>query len=202
MSLYPMQGMGSNGLGMAAGGGLGGAGGISPQLLALLSQMGMGGGGMPNAMPGNPLMPGAAGTPGSPMSSFIGAHPALAGMIPGAGGMGGGVAPTQQLGPNATPQGLGQAMAGQQGQPGTAGGLGGMMSNPQQLMSLLAALKGSQTGVPPGNPGSVPSSGMQPGTNIPNQAVSGLGAPGANPNLMLALRNLGMFGGITGGAPT
>lgn len=181
-NLFPMQGLGSNGLGAAGGMGLSG---IPPQLAALLGSGG--GGGMPGAPGGGmPGMPGAgmAGGPGSPLSAYIGAqHPMMGG--------GGAMMPP-------IPAGAGQPPQQQQG-------IASMLGNPQGLQQLLAALKGGQTGLPMTQSGA-PTGGMPnqtPGVGA-NQVVPGMGGAGGNPmmNLPMLLRQLGMFGGMTGGAPT
>lgn len=199
--MYPLQGMGSNGTGMmgGAGGAGGSAGGLSPQMLALLlSAQGGGTSGLPN-MPGNPLMPGAGGTPGSPMSNFIGAHPALGGVVPGAGGGGAiggpmGGAPMPAPGPAGSSTGAAA--------PSGAASLGNLMSNPQQLMALLTALKGGQSGVPqtPQQYAGSPQAPVWPGAGGAQAGPNAANEPGMFQKILQMFGGGSNPGGFTGGA--
>ena len=186
--MFPLQGMGSNGLGMAGGSGLGGGGmaGVDPRMLAAL----MGGGGMQGAP--SPLAQGGAMTP---MANMIG------------GGMsaprGGGMPPSLP----GLPPVAGAGMAGPQ-QPN---GIASIMSTPQGLQALLAALKGGQTGlpnggVPPAPPGAPPGNPNNPAYT---QGMGGViaGAPPPQPDMWQRLMGWlggggGGAGGFTGGAPS
>lgn len=160
MNLYGAQGMGTSGTGVGAGGNI-----SLPQILAMLQSAH---GGMPPiAGPGagTPLAPSG---PGSPMANYIGA---------GGGGMPGG--------------GGGMAMpAVSAPQPAVMGANLGGGANSMDMMKLLMAMKGGQTGVTPQGGGS--SGGAA------SQMAPGIGMPG----LDSILRMFGMFGGATGGAPT
>jgi hypothetical protein len=73
-------------------------------------------------------------------------------------------------------------------------GAGGMSLGSPQMMQMLQLLKGGQTGLP----------AAAGGAGIPGQMAPGFGGgtgPLA-PGIDSLLRSLGMFGGITGGAPT
>lgn len=147
VGMYPMMGMGSNGLGVAGGGGLG-QGQLDPRMIAMLSLMGGGGGGGAMPMAGGPLSAPA----GGPMSQFIGARPPVGGMTPGASGgsmapvVGGGM-PGPQLG---APTGIPQ--------PGAGGvmDIASMLKTTAGLKALLDTLKGKQEGLPPGTPPAPP----------------------------------------------
>lgn len=156
------QGMGTSGLGIGGGGMGGGGGGMSlQQILAMLQAGQPSGGGMGAPGMATPLQPGGAPTP---MANYIGGamHP---GGSPGMNGM-----PMAPVAANPAP---------------AAAPAGGGMGNLAQLLPLIAAMKGQQSGVAP-----------QPGVN-------GQMAPGAgNPTLDAFLRSMGMYGGMTGGAPT
>lgn len=147
---------GGQGMG-SAGMGVGAGGALSlPQLLAMMGQ-----GQQAAQPPSNPFS--QAGAP-TPMSAFLGQ------MGPKMGAMASG-APTAPVAAPVNPD-----AGAQQG-----GGMGGNTD----LLKMLMAMKGGQTGVAP--TGGVPTQ-MAPGVN--------------NPGLDALLRSLGMFGGITGGAPT
>lgn len=179
MNLYGAPGMGAAGTGWGTMPQVPGNG-MSPQLMQLIQSLqqggGAGAGGAIAPAPG-PLQAPATGTP---MANFIGT-----GGMPGAGMQHPmpsmpAVAPSLPAGattgsPNSQPMGA---------------------FNPQML-AMLQALKGQQTGVTPGG-GTTPAGAfpqMAPGLNLPNGQA-------AAPGMDQLLRSLGYFGGRTGGAPT
>ena len=184
MNLYGAPGMGAAGTGFGMSPQVPGAGGgMSPQLMQLMASMqGGGGGGMPGGAV--PPPPGPLGAPptGTPMANYIGAS------MPPGGGMQHPMPPPM---PQGDPMQGGAAPAA-----GMAGGMGAL--NPQMLM-MLQALKGQQTGVSPGGGPTVPPSGAPPAQMAPGM---GGGTGPLAPGLDALLRRLGMYGGVTGGAPT
>lgn len=164
--MFPMQGMGSNGMGMAGGSGLGG-GGLDPHTLMLMAAMMNGGGGGMSGAPGvgTPLMPSGS----SPMSNFIGARPPVGGMAP---VVGGGMAGPPQAPVMPQPGGQQQPMD-----------IASILKTPAGLQSLLAALRGNQEGLK-ANPDQQPTGGIPPGA----QGAGGQTDP------MMALRQLMSLG--------
>lgn len=129
--------------------------------------------------------PGPIGAPptGTPMANYIGG-----GMPPG-GGMQHPMMPPQM------PQG-----GGMQGPPGAGGAMaGGMGALNPQMLQMLQMLKGQQTGVTPGGGAAVPPAGAPPAQMAPGM---GGGTGPLAPGLDALLRQMGMYGGATGGAPT
>jgi hypothetical protein len=171
MSMMGGTGMGAAGTGMGSSPAMpAGAGGLSPQLMALLAQMGGTGAGF--TPPGGPMPGQSAGTP---MSAYLGA---MGGMPQGGGGMAPhpmGGAPPPSGGPQGVPPG-GVPSAAQMGAP--------------QIQALIQQLKGGQGGVPATppqlNPAQNPNSTMPSGTPPWLQSLMGsFGAgglpPGAGP---------------------
>lgn len=197
LNMFPMQGMGSNGLGMAGGSGLGNnANAMDPRLMAILgAAMSGGGGGMGGAPQSSPLMPNGS----TPMSQFIGARPALAGVAPVVGGgmAGPSMAPPPPMVSGAPPQGGGMDIA-------------SILKTPAGLQSLLNALKGNQEGLkptdgqpptggippaPPGAPSNLTGPYSQGFGNVISQGLQSQQAPQQD----FLQRLLAMFGGGGGG---
>lgn len=158
MNLYGGQGMGTAGTGVNTGGsGMG-----LQQLLAMMSA-GQGGQGGTPAMAPNMASPMAPGNAQTPMSNYIGAPQGMAGgmqhpaMPPVAG--------------NPPPVAPGAAAGGQ---------------NPMQMMQMLAAMKGGQSGLAPqGTPSG--------GTPIPGMPNTG-GAGSMMPAWLQAMMHSGSYG--------
>lgn len=172
--MFPMQGLGSNGLGIGAGGGM-----MDPRLMALLQGGGggMGGGGAPQTpmsminIPQRPMMGG-----GGPMMAPAAPQNAQPQPWAAQGGAGGGGGLAAMLGDPAKLKALLDMLKGSQtglpaqGQPGASGVPGG----------------GSPLGAPvaPDMPGAVPGAG------------GAMGAPGGGIDLMALLRAMGSYGGM------
>ncbi len=186
LNMFPMQGMGSQGLGMAGGAGL------DPRILAMLgSALGgmQGGGGMP-APSGGPINAALGGM--SPMSQFIGARPPI-----GAGPMGSGMAPVVggAMAAPPLPSGMPTAPGATANPLATAGtGIADMLKTTQGLQSLLNTLKGGQTGL-------TPQQNAAPTGGLPPVGPQGMTQQGASMDPMAFLRQLlgsgaaGLFGG-------
>lgn len=176
--MYPMMGMGSNGLGVAGGGGMG-QGQLDPRTLMMISAMSGAGGGGASPLAGGPINAPIGAM--SPMSNYIGARPSIAGNMPGGGGMppvvGGGMPGPAMGAPGGLPQ------------PGAGGAMdiSSMLKTPAGLTALLASLKGNQEGL-------APSGGQQPTGGIPPAP------PGAPPGLSSPTYTQGFGAALAPGA--
>lgn len=166
--------MGAAGTGLGASAAMPGAQGLSPQLVAMLMRMQAGPqGGMP-AAPG----PTQAPTTGTPMAGFIG----------------GGGAPQQpmmQHAPVGQPPGMGGGTL-----PGATAMPNGM--NPQ-MMQMLQALKGQQSGIPAN--GGMPPGGAPPQLPPDQNPMAWAQNPGLLQQLLQHLQNGGQMG-ATPNAPS